>query len=116
MEVSPHHTWGMILVAGAFMTFDLIFFSPCYHLCSLVVLLKTGREEAGCSHCSVLSQIIQRQLEQVEEKQRQLEERGVAVEKALRGEAGTACESSVRSLFLKEGPPPHSRLAFSYFL
>lgn len=33
-------------------------------------------------------QIIQRQLEQVEEKQRQLEERGVAVEKALRGEAG----------------------------
>lgn len=34
-------------------------------------------------------QIIQRQLEQVEEKQRQLEERGVAVEKALRGEAGT---------------------------
>ncbi|XP_029698174.1 protein-methionine sulfoxide oxidase mical3a isoform X7 [Takifugu rubripes] len=33
------------------------------------------------------AQIIQRQLEQVEEKQRQLEERGVAVEKALRGEA-----------------------------
>lgn len=36
----------------------------------------------------VCVQIIQRQLEQVEEKQRQLEERGVAVEKALRGEAG----------------------------
>lgn len=36
------------------------------------------------------TQIIQRQLEQVEEKQRQLEERGVAVEKALRGEAGTS--------------------------
>lgn len=35
-------------------------------------------------------QIIQRQLEQVEEKQRQLEERGVAVEKALRGEAGNS--------------------------
>lgn len=35
------------------------------------------------------SQIIQRQLEQVEVKQRQLEEKGVAVEKALRGEAGT---------------------------
>ncbi|MEQ2231563.1 Protein-methionine sulfoxide oxidase mical3a, partial [Ilyodon furcidens] len=34
------------------------------------------------------AQMIQRQLEQVEEKQRQLEERGVAVEKALRGEAG----------------------------
>ncbi|XP_056443592.1 protein-methionine sulfoxide oxidase mical3b-like [Gadus chalcogrammus] len=33
------------------------------------------------------AQIIQKQLEQVEEKQRQLEERGVAVEKALRGEA-----------------------------
>ncbi|XP_029597924.1 protein-methionine sulfoxide oxidase mical3a [Salmo trutta] len=33
------------------------------------------------------AQMIQRQLEQVEEKQRQLEERGVAVEKALRGEA-----------------------------
>lgn len=38
--------------------------------------------------CVLLFQIIQRQLEQVEEKQRQLEERGVAVEKALRGEAG----------------------------
>lgn len=37
----------------------------------------------------LLVQIIQRQLEQVEEKQRRLEERGVAVEKALRGEAGT---------------------------
>lgn len=39
-------------------------------------------------------QIIQRQLEQVEEKQRQLEERGVAVEKALRGEAGNNFKSS----------------------
>lgn len=38
----------------------------------------------------LLLQIIQRQLEQVEEKQRQLEERGVAVEKALRGEAGNS--------------------------
>ncbi len=38
--------------------------------------------------CFLIPQIIQRQLEQVEEKQRQLEERGVAVEKALRGEAG----------------------------
>lgn len=37
-------------------------------------------------------QIIQRQLEQVEEKQRQLEERGVAVEKALRGEAGNSLQ------------------------
>lgn len=33
--------------------------------------------------------MIQRQLQQVEEKQRQLEKRGVMVEKALRGEAGT---------------------------
>nr|XP_029138284.1 protein-methionine sulfoxide oxidase mical3b-like isoform X2 [Labrus bergylta] len=33
------------------------------------------------------AQMIQRQLQQVEEKQRQLEERGVIVEKALRGEA-----------------------------
>ncbi|XP_070784724.1 protein-methionine sulfoxide oxidase mical3b-like [Enoplosus armatus] len=33
------------------------------------------------------AQMIQRQLQQVEEKQRQLEERGVMVEKALRGEA-----------------------------
>ncbi|KAM4569837.1 protein-methionine sulfoxide oxidase mical3b isoform 2-T2 [Odontesthes bonariensis] len=33
------------------------------------------------------AQLIQRQLQQVEEKQRQLEERGVMVEKALRGEA-----------------------------
>ncbi|XP_047660157.1 protein-methionine sulfoxide oxidase mical3b isoform X21 [Tachysurus fulvidraco] len=33
------------------------------------------------------AQIIQRQLEQVEMKQRQLEEKGIAVEKALRGEA-----------------------------
>lgn len=39
--------------------------------------------------CGLLFQIIQRQLEQVEEKQRRLEERGVAVEKALRGEAGS---------------------------
>lgn len=35
-----------------------------------------------------LLQMIQRQLQQVEVKQRELEERGVMVEKALRGEAG----------------------------
>lgn len=49
-------------------------------------------EHLGCLFESFIldmsAQIIQRQLEQVEEKQRQLEERGVAVEKALRGEAG----------------------------
>ena len=56
--------------------------------------------ELGCMRASASvfnarpcpPQIIQRQLEQVEEKQRQLEERGVAVEKALRGEAGN-CHS-----------------------
>nr|XP_004564992.1 protein-methionine sulfoxide oxidase mical3a isoform X6 [Maylandia zebra] len=40
------------------------------------------------------AQMIQRQLQQVEEKQRQLEERGVMVEKALRGEADYWGESS----------------------
>lgn len=35
-------------------------------------------------------QVIQRQLEEVEEKQRALEEKGVALEKILRGETGTA--------------------------
>ena len=51
-------------------------------------------------------QIIQRQLEQVEEKQRQLEERGVAVEKALRGEAGIVQVSFVRRLVKPPPPPP----------
>lgn len=49
-------------------------------------------------------QIIQRQLEQVEEKQRQLEERGVAVEKALRGEAGTGWAPGGRGT-PEESPP-----------
>ncbi|XP_076025329.1 protein-methionine sulfoxide oxidase mical3b-like [Genypterus blacodes] len=40
------------------------------------------------------AQMIQKQLEQVEEKQKQLEERGVAVEKALRGEADYWGESN----------------------
>ncbi|KAM9328430.1 protein-methionine sulfoxide oxidase mical3b [Pholidichthys leucotaenia] len=40
------------------------------------------------------AQMIQRQLQQVEEKQRQLEERGVMVEKALRGEADYWGDSS----------------------
>ena len=44
-------------------------------------------------------QIIQRQLEQVEEKQRQLEERGVAVEKALRGEAGNGWSLDLQTCF-----------------
>nr|XP_030690713.1 F-actin-monooxygenase MICAL3 isoform X6 [Globicephala melas] len=52
---------------------------------------KAARRQAKQEELKRLhrAQIIQRQLEQVEEKQRQLEERGVAVEKALRGEAGT---------------------------
>nr|XP_019781401.2 F-actin-monooxygenase MICAL3 isoform X4 [Tursiops truncatus] len=53
---------------------------------------KAARRQAKQEELKRLhrAQIIQRQLEQVEEKQRQLEERGVAVEKALRGEAGTS--------------------------
>ncbi|KFW93925.1 Protein-methionine sulfoxide oxidase MICAL3, partial [Phalacrocorax carbo] len=47
-----------------------------------------GESQVPNSAVFFSEQIIQRQLEQVEEKQRQLEERGVAVEKALRGEAG----------------------------
>uniref|UniRef100_A0A8K9XFD6 F-actin monooxygenase n=1 Tax=Oncorhynchus mykiss TaxID=8022 RepID=A0A8K9XFD6_ONCMY len=51
---------------------------------------KAARRQAKQEELKRLhrAQIIQRQLEQVEEKQRMLEERGVAVEKALRGEAG----------------------------
>ncbi|XP_035381068.1 protein-methionine sulfoxide oxidase mical3a isoform X10 [Electrophorus electricus] len=51
---------------------------------------KAARRQAKQEELKRLhrAQIIQRQLEQVEEKQRHLEERGVAVEKALRGEAG----------------------------
>ncbi|KAG9466590.1 hypothetical protein GDO78_016363 [Eleutherodactylus coqui] len=50
---------------------------------------KAARRQAKQEELKRLhrAQIIQRQLEQVEEKQRQLEEHGVAVEKALRGEA-----------------------------
>lgn len=36
-----------------------------------------------------IAQAIQRQLEEVAEKQRDLEERGVAIEKIIRGETGT---------------------------
>nr|KAF6369636.1 microtubule associated monooxygenase, calponin and LIM domain containing 3 [Myotis myotis] len=51
---------------------------------------KAARRQAKQEELKRLhrAQIIQRQLEQVEERQRHLEERGVAVEKALRGEAG----------------------------
>ncbi|XP_049339589.1 protein-methionine sulfoxide oxidase mical3a isoform X4 [Astyanax mexicanus] len=58
---------------------------------------KAARRQAKQEELKRLhrAQIIQRQLEQVEEKQRQLEERGVAVEKALRGEAGLYKGSSV---------------------
>lgn len=40
------------------------------------------------THFSVV-QVIQRQLEEVGEKQRDVEERGVAIEKIIRGETGT---------------------------
>lgn len=50
-------------------------------------------------------QAIQRQLEEVAEKQRDLEERGVTIEKIIRGETGTEqdtapCESEIHSSFL----------------
>lgn len=55
--------------------------------------------------------MIQRQLQQVEEQQRQLEKRGVMVEKALRGEAGTCltCSNKVRTF----GVNLSKRLTFS---
>ncbi|KAM8974755.1 F-actin-monooxygenase MICAL3 isoform 2-T2 [Pelodytes ibericus] len=66
---------------------------------------KAARRQAKQEELKRLhrAQIIQRQLEQVEEKQRQLEERGVAVEKALRGEAdywGESCYSDLIDLHL----------------
>ncbi|KAJ8269534.1 hypothetical protein COCON_G00121410 [Conger conger] len=59
---------------------------------------KAARQQAKQEELKRLhrAQIIQRQLEQVEEKQRYLEERGVAVEKALRGEAGMGKEDDPR--------------------
>uniref|UniRef100_A0A8C5PJD4 F-actin monooxygenase n=1 Tax=Leptobrachium leishanense TaxID=445787 RepID=A0A8C5PJD4_9ANUR len=66
---------------------------------------KAARRQAKQEELKRLhrAQIIQRQLEQVEEKQRRLEERGVAVEKALRGEAdywGESCYSDLIDLHL----------------
>lgn len=40
-------------------------------------------------YCFCIFQAIQRQLEEVAEKQRDLEERGVGIEKIIRGETGT---------------------------
>ncbi|KAJ8382708.1 hypothetical protein SKAU_G00034860 [Synaphobranchus kaupii] len=59
---------------------------------------KVARQQAKREELKRLhrAQIIQRQLEQVEEKQRYLEEKGVAVEKALRGEAGMGKEDDPR--------------------
>ncbi|XP_036788362.2 F-actin-monooxygenase MICAL3 isoform X14 [Manis pentadactyla] len=57
------------------------------------------------------AQIIQRQLEQVEEKQRQLEERGVAVEKALRGEAGYVIQAA-DCQEVKENVPLRTSIGF----
>ncbi|KAM7116648.1 F-actin-monooxygenase MICAL3 isoform 12-T12 [Molossus nigricans] len=70
---------------------------------------KAARRQAKQEELKRLhrAQIIQRQLEQVEEKQRQLEERGVAVEKALRGEAdywGESYYSDLIDLHLGVGP------------
>uniref|UniRef100_A0A8C0VZD1 BMERB domain-containing protein n=1 Tax=Castor canadensis TaxID=51338 RepID=A0A8C0VZD1_CASCN len=68
---------------------------------------KAARRQAKQEELKRLhrAQIIQRQLEQVEEKQRQLEERGVAVEKALRGEAGTIWLPLQGGLFWRIHPP-----------
>lgn len=66
--MKEHKTFGNVFVP--------LRFGACVHFIINVTLRRLS------------VQIIQRQLEQVEEKQRQLEERGVAVEKALRGEAG----------------------------
>lgn len=41
------------------------------------------------SYGDIVAQVIQRQLEEVGEKQKDLEERGVAIEKIIRGEKGT---------------------------
>ncbi|XP_041443845.1 F-actin-monooxygenase MICAL3 isoform X2 [Xenopus laevis] len=70
---------------------------------------KAARRQAKQEELKRLhrAQIIQRQLEQVEEKQRQLEERGVAVEKALRGEAdywGESYDSDLIDLHLGVDP------------
>ncbi|XP_041852102.1 protein-methionine sulfoxide oxidase mical3a isoform X1 [Melanotaenia boesemani] len=70
---------------------------------------KAARRQAKQEELKRLhrAQIIQRQLEQVEEKQRQLEERGVAVEKALRGEAdywGDSNYSEILDLHLSVEP------------
>ncbi|XP_066864472.1 F-actin-monooxygenase MICAL3 isoform X7 [Kogia breviceps] len=70
---------------------------------------KAARRQAKQEELKRLhrAQIIQRQLEQVEEKQRQLEERGVAVEKALRGEADYWGESYYTDLIdLRLGVEP----------
>lgn len=45
-------------------------------------------------------QQIQRQLEEVEEKQRALEESGVALEKVLRGETGTEYSNTVTHFYI----------------
>uniref|UniRef100_A0A9J8BZY0 F-actin monooxygenase n=1 Tax=Cyprinus carpio carpio TaxID=630221 RepID=A0A9J8BZY0_CYPCA len=76
---------------------------------------KAARRQAKQEELKRLhrAQIIQRQLEQVEEKQRQLEERGVAVEKALRGEAdywGESNYSEILDLHLGEAVPPRHPL------
>lgn len=79
---------------------DVLKYSILYSIKKLLTFCKLHQSTHVLCFC-VLSQIIQRQLEQVEVKQRQLEERGVAVEKALRGEAGT-CQSPVTFLSLSQ--------------
>ncbi|XP_035387986.1 protein-methionine sulfoxide oxidase mical2b isoform X8 [Electrophorus electricus] len=54
-----------------------------------LLVLQTKRDQLKRLH---RAQVIQRQLEEVEEKQRALEEEGVALEKLLRGENTEPCE------------------------
>lgn len=64
------------------------------------VYLKEWPPLFTCELCTV--QAIQRQLEEVAEKQRDLEERGVAVEKSIRREAGAGKPCLQSSLLLQD--------------
>lgn len=58
-------------------------------------------------------QMVQRTQQRVEEKQKQLEERGVMVEKILRGEPGEAVHAHARTHTQTVGYPGHLQSASS---
>lgn len=58
-----------------------------------------------CINMCYIIQVIQRQLEEVGEKQRDLEERGVAIEKILRGEAGIQQHVNTQQRFMSVSEP-----------